>query len=251
LKTYQQILIEMREYRVGDTLGQLDQDTGDSAQRAGTFFALCSMSNLNADYVVGYDRCIDSHTARPGIYRRSPDPKFWGYNTNNFSRDQYQALQLAFAARRDSKRLQESMSALKSRKFFHQNTHPGTDAPPDFRKTPDFSHPSHFSVHIRGRKLTLFTPLLYVIDLFLLGDLVLRQFTDTANDVDNMIAPQLLFANLQMPTFVSKLAMKLYLRTNFMTKLRQYHGPARNGIIPMADLIQYAYTVNNYKPKEA
>ncbi len=237
-------------YISNNTITQADFDSGDSGQRIGHFFALTGMAGLRTDSVLTYEFAIGAHTSASGIYRRSADPQHWGYNPNNFSRDQWNALQLSFAVQGDTDELKTSMQKLKERHFLHQNVHPGTDAPDDFRKTPDLAHPSHFSVYIRGLRLTKFRLLLPLIDLMFLGDILLRKYTDSANDLDNMLAPQILYATLVMPTFVSKLAMKLYLRTNFMDKIKAYHSVERNGILPFPELIEYAYNVNGFKVKE-
>lgn len=241
-------LDKFKPYVHMNTIVQADLDSGDTAQRVGHFLALCNMAKLPSFDVIDYTKAINALTSAPGVYRRSADPTHWGYNSNNFSRDQWNALQLAFAIHNDTVRLKESMLQLVRRKLFHQNTHTG--APPSTEKTPDFSHPTHFSVHIRGMNDESRSWLLPILDLFFLGDLILRNFTDSANDVDNMLAPQLLFANIVMPTFVSKLAIKIYLRTNFIDKIRAYHSPERNGILPFTELVEYAYNVNGFNVKK-
>lgn len=234
-------------YARENTITQADGDTGDSAQRVGHFFALASMAKLTDKEIdaasgLDYDTCMDAHTVSPGIYRRSPDANHWGNNPDNFSRDQWNALQLAFAARKDKKRLMQSFGQLAARLFFHQNTHEGTDG--NNRKVPDIAHPSHFSVLIRGLGLGVpLLPLLWVLDVFLLLDLLFR---NNATDYDNMLAPQMLYANVVSSTFISRLAMKLYVRTNFIKCLDKYHSPERNGILCFPALFWYAYKVNGF-----
>lgn len=243
-----QTLSMFKMYVHGRTLSQADGDTGDSAQRAGHFFALAKMAGINDITIrtqigINYQDTMDAHTATDGIYVRSPDTNHWGNNPNNFSRDQWNAMQLAFAAHKDKKRLLSSFGALASRAFFHQNSHTGTDG--NQAKIPDISHPTHFSVLIRGLGLGLFLfPLLLILDVFFLFDMFFRS---SASDYDNMLAPQLLYAATCYPTPVSKLAMRIYLRTNFMKKLDAYHSPARNGILPFPALIWYAYKVKGFK----
>jgi hypothetical protein len=133
------------------------------------------------------------------------------------------------------------MLALIGRGFLHQNVHPGTDAPPEFRKFPDVAHPNHLSVFIRGKGWFWAYPILVAIDCLFLGDLLLRTVYDQANDADNMLSQQLLYANLKYVTPASWLAIRLYGLTNWRQKLRAYHGPARNGIPPLAELIILAY----------
>lgn len=246
MKSSQEILQEMKTYVRGDTIAQADFDEGDSACRVGTFFALGGMSKIAAPYVLEYEKAISAHTVRPGIYRRAADLHHWGYNENNLSRDQWSSLQLTFAVREDKQRLKESALQVLKQFGFMQNVHPGTGFPQDYRKLPDILHPNNVSVFIRGMNLWYLRPLLPVIDLFYLGDVLTRSFTDEANDRDNLLAPSLLYANVKYPTLVSKLAMKLYLKSNFVSKLYAYHSVERNGILPLADLFVYAYTINNY-----
>lgn len=241
------VLADLKTFVRLDMVVQADGDSGDSAQRTGTVYAMTGLfatsstpSKLKTANLE-YERSMEALTFLPGVYRRSSDPAHWGYNPNNFSRDQWSILQLAFAANGDKKRLKESMTQLLKRKGFHQNVHPGTDAPENFRKTPDFAHPSHFSVYIRGMGYWYAYPALVIIDLLLLGDLAIRQFHDPANDLDNMLSQHILYANSKYRTPASFIAKKLYDCTNWRTKLRTYHGSTRNGISPLAELIILAY----------
>lgn len=223
-----------------NTIKQADGDTGDSAQRVGTFFSLVGMLGKKQS-VLDYDTAINAHTAGPGVYRRSPLKSFWGYRTNNFSRDQWQALQLSFATNADKVRLCDSMLQLVKSGLLHQNTHTGTDG--DFKKFPDIAHPSHFAVFIRGMNWWLLWPVLCILDLFLLGDLLARK---SAADYDNMLAPQMLYANIKLQTPVSKLAISLYVKTDFISCLEKYHSVQRNGILPFPALFWAAYVHHGF-----
>lgn len=242
-----QTLNMFKMYTRENTITHADGDTGNSAQHVGHFFALCKLAklsdkNIMDNFGLNYDLCMEAHTVKPGIYRRSPDSSHWGNNPDNLSRDQWQALQLAFAIRKDKPRLLASFKALLSRGLTHQNKFEGTDGtkPP----LPDISHPTHFSVIIRGMGFgNLLWPLLCVLDLSFLAGIILRKST---NDYDNMLAPQLLYANVVASTFISKLAMRFYVRTNFITCLEQYHSVERNGILPFPALFWYAFHVNKY-----
>lgn len=227
-------------YISDNTVKQADGDTGDSAQRVGTFFSLTGMLNIKQN-LLKYDDAVNAHTAEPGLYRRSPLSSFWGYSTNNFSRDQWQALQLAFAVNGDKRRLCESMLRLVKNCFKHQNTHTGTDG--NEKKFPDIAHPSHFAVFIRGMNWWILWPLLCILDLFLLGDLIARKY---ATDYDNMLAPQMLYANIKLQTPISKLAMLNYVKTNFVTCLEKYHSVQRNGILPFPALFWAAYVKHEF-----
>jgi hypothetical protein len=226
---------------------QADYDSGDSSQRMGTFWAMGrlaqnSTETLEVDISQSYETSMKAHEVSPGVYRRSNDETHWGYNPNNFSRDQWSILQLSWAINKDKKRLKESMIALAKRGFVHQNIHPGTDASPNFRKFPDIAHPSHFSVFIRGMDLWYFLPLLSILDITLLGDLFTRK---SSWDYDNMMAQHILYANIKYPTFASKIAMFFYLKTDFMQKIEVYHSLQNNGIPPLVELFKQAY--NNFR----
>ncbi len=228
----------MREYvaqlfnqMIDGEIRQNDGDAGDSAQRTGHFYAILGMLKVFVSSET-YEKSIKNfETHKPGIYRRTSDKSHWGSKSNNFSRDQWQALQLCFAVNGDKKRLLESMLALAKRFFFHQNWHKGTDIDGTWRdyRVPDISHPTHFSVFIRGMNWWPLYLILFLLDLFFLGDLIFRR---GIKDADNMIFPQLAYANLKYPTLVSKIAMYFYLKTDFLQKINEYYevGPDKNGI---------------------
>lgn len=243
------IMAEIKSFVRQDMIVQADGDSGDSAQRTATLYAMTSVLESpklerRFNWIgLNYERSMNAITVAPGVYRRSTDASHWGHNPNNFSRDQFSILQLAFAMNGDRFRLKQAMDGLISRKLLHQNVHPGTDAPPEFRKFPDVAHPSHFSVHIRGMGYWFLYPVLVAIDCLLLADLVVRAVHDPANDLDNMLSQHILYAALRYPTPASWLARHLYALTNWKEKLRAYHGPARNGIPPLAELIILAYNI--------
>ena len=262
-------IIESFKYYVGygNCLGQKDLDQGDSSQRDGHFFALAGLLKASKDFMgrdlsIGYSMTIRQHETSSGLYRRSPDPSYWGYNPNNFSRDQHQVLRIAMAVMGDTKRVRESAKAMFKRLGFHQNYHIGTDVPvnksiftqlmikvyklvtghnTDYWKVPDLMTPSELSVIIRGTNAWYLYPLLYLLDLTLLVDLKLRK--DDNWDQDNMMALQLLYVNSKYPTFISRMVMKKYLKTNFMDRIKNYYKvtDGANGLQPMATLFEVAF----------
>lgn len=240
-------------YIKNDIIVQTDGDSGDSAQRTASFFALSGMAKIDPLTVnmysnLEYENSIKQHEVTPGIYRRSNDMNHWGHNPNNFSRDQWSIMQLAFAVNGDKKRLLESMSMLLSHRLFHQNTHEGTDG--NKPKTPDLAHPSHFSVFIRGMNWWILWPLLCLIDLLLVGDLICRKYFDSAKDYDNQFAQQLLYANIKLKTPISSIVLYMYKNTDFIAKLDAYHSVTRNGIPCFPALFWLAYTKNQIDIKE-
>lgn len=241
-----ELLKSFTRYTHNYSLVQADGDSGDSAQRIGSFFVLTAMANIKLGTIpffcpLEYEKSMQQHEAAPGIYRRSNKPAHWGYNPNNLSRDQWSILQLAFAANGDKVRLKQSMRALLSRGLLHQNVHPGTDAPPEYRKFPDIAAPTHFSVFIRGMNWWFLYPLLLFFDLFFIGDLIARKYNDTAQDYDNMLAQQLLYAYSKYKTPISWLVMQKYKKTDWLYRLDKYHSKERNGILCFPALFWLAY----------
>lgn len=218
-------------------LRQANGDSGDSSMRSSHLVFLMTVlgfSDADMRLYLGtdYERLMKSHEHSEYLFRRTNDLTHWGSSWNNFSRDQWNAMQLAFAVRGDRPRLLKSMLALTLRLGFHQNIHIGTDTSgkwyKDF-KIPDISHPSHFSVFIRGMSLWAGYPLLYVLDLTLLADLYFRK---GVNDADNMLMPHIVYANMKYPTFISKYVLKQYAKTDYLLCLELYHRVEedRNGI---------------------
>ncbi len=222
---------------VGAEIRQANGDSGDSSARGGHFYALVGMLDKNSPVNDNYEECMKGHEVRPGLYRRTNDLNHWGSNPNNFSRDQWQAMQLGFAVQGDKKRLSESMIALLLRGGFHQNIHIGTEGHGNWRdyKIPDISHPTHFSVFIRAFNLWWLAPILWICDLTFLGDLYFRK---DIIDIDNMILPQMAYAQLVLPTPVSRLAWRLYDKEDALKKIDRYYlvGPDYNGIRGFAPL---------------
>lgn len=230
----------------GGALSQKDLDQGDSSQRDGHFFALAGLLKVAQDFMgrplgQGWSEVALLHEAAIGLYRRSPNPNYWGYNPNNFSRDQHSVLRLAMAVMGDTKRLKESTIAMIKRFGFHQNTHKGIDDPNNKWKIPDIMTPMEWAVIIRGLNLWYLYPVLLLLDATLFIDLALRKNDNW--DQDNMLALNMLYSYKKYRTPCSHLAMKLYKRTNFMDRITNYYriDGDNNGLAPMADLFKLAY----------
>lgn len=265
------ILNRLKNYvSYGGALGQRDGDQGDSSQRDALAYALLALLKAPTDHLgrplaQGYEETVKLHEASPGLYRRSPDPSYWGYNPNNLSRDQHSILRIAMGANKDTKRVKESFFMMAKRFAFHQNYHIGTDVPEvkpksvifmikvykfftgkdtDYWKVPDIMTPAEVASGIRSLNLWVLFPLLVVLDLFLLLDLVLRVVgLSKLWDSDNMGALTMLYSYKKMCTPVSWLAMKLYKRTDFMARIKNYYSEdnGANGIVPLYELYKLAY----------
>lgn len=244
------ILDSLKQYvGVGGALGQKDGDQGDSSQRDGMAYALLALLKAPTDHLSrplaqGWDETAKLHEAAPGLYRRSPDASFWGYNPNNFSRDQHSVLRIAMGAVGDKERVKQSLKMMAKRFAFHQNTHKGTNDPDNKWKVPDIMTPTEVACAIRSLGYRLLFPVLLLLDLFLLLDLLLKVLGFYKSwDADNMSALNFLYSYKKMCTPVSWLAMKLYKRTDFMSRIKNYYSEdnGANGLVPLYELYKLAY----------
>lgn len=218
------------------TLAQADGDTGDSSQRVGTFWTLMSFIGIHLKPM--YESSIKAHEVVPGRYRRSPIQNFWGSDPTNFSRDQHSILMLCFAAVGDKKRLVQSFLPIVKHFGFHQNFLRGTDDPEKRWKCPDFITPFQLTNFIRGMDLYFLYPILLILDWAFVLDFIFRKYHPW--DYDNMMAQNLMFASVKMPTPISRLCFHFYSLTDFRERLYQYHSTG-NGIKPLHELYLTAY----------
>ncbi len=214
-------------------IAQKDGDSGDTAQREGLYISLLNLSSSSDESRQRFLSSIDKLEVRDGVYRRCSNPHHWGSNPNNLSRDQRAMLELAMALQKDKWWLKRSALYIIKRCGFHQNTHPGTDAPKDMWKVPDIVSPGELAVYIRGLDLKLLYPLLYLLDIGLLIDIKTRKKWDGAN----MSAINILYANSVMPTFFSKLALKMIPKLEYIKEIRNYYtNENNNGIPPLGEM---------------
>lgn len=243
-------------------LSQKDLDQGDTAQRTGTLFALLGLVPTAPayapipildpltpapDYAMSY-RLL---SPAPGIYRRSANPAFWGSNPNNLSRDQLSVLKLGMLMQGKTWDLFEVFCMQSLRGGFHQNTHRGGDLASDPWKIPDYWNPAELCTYLRGFLGPCSYLLTFLLDSFVFIDLYQR--TDSNWDTDNQLALNLLVANAKYPTLWSKLAMRRYLKTNFMSRLWNYHKDedGNNGCEPLYWLFRLAFLrLYGYEPKD-
>ena len=233
---------------------QNDGDPGDSAYRSGIFAILLKLVNhpQAQDY---YDVMIHNLSYEAGIFRRTANYAHWGYNPNNFSRDQAAAVLLAatlfedhdtvdtfYAHAHDRNELLEvpkygiALNSINAIVGFHQNVAPGTDVPEDFRKIPDLIGVGESRNEIRRKRQWWKYPLLLLRDAeFLLG---LHFRKNQLWDFDSLYAKDLIYANLVMPTPFSILAKKLYAKTDYLVHLRNNYADKNNGIEPLGELYE-------------
>jgi len=106
----------------------------------------------------------------------------------------------------------------------------GVGASVSKKKMPDITGPTFWALYLRGFKLGKYLfPLLFVLDLFLIIDVLVWDKKDTEKD-DDIInhTSMLLYSQLQLPTPASKLAARLSNRNNMMEKLKSYWCGWRN-----------------------
>lgn len=234
---------------------QKDGDQGDSAYRSAIFaFLLHAVNHPQAKEY--YDVMIHNLSVEEGIFRRTAELSHWGSNPNNLSRDQAAAILLAAAVNNDQdtidafnehayarKELLEipkygsALNMLNTIVAFHQNVHPGTDAPDSFRKIPDLFGINQSSNEIRMKRQWWKYPVLVIRDLGFLFDLHARK--KQLWDYDSLMAKDLIYANMVMPTPASLLARKLYKKTDYIERIRINYADENNGIEPLGELYEY------------
>lgn len=233
---------------------QADQDPGDSAYRSAIFaFLLNAVKHpQSAEY---YKIMIHNLSVGKGTFHRTPTPTHWGFNPNNFSRDQAAAVLLAASVNEDNETIDAFYSNSHKRnelaqipKYglmlktinpilgFHQNVAPGTDVPVNFRKVPDLIGLGEVKNEIRRKKQWWKYPLLTIYDLDLLISLKSRK--KQLWDFDSLYAKDLIYSNQHMPTLFSWFAKKLYAKTDYLERIRNNYADSNNGIEPLGELYE-------------
>lgn len=239
-----------------DLVVQRDGDSGDQAYR--TAIASFLLTVLDHPKAKSYYKNMIGHLqVTPGVFRRSANSRHWAYNPNNLSRDQASALMLAAAAQGDHETAnafytkaydrKELLEIPKYGKFlrminpvvgFHQNVHPGTQAPDSYRKVPDLIGIAEGRNEIRRKREWYKYPLLIAKDFGFLVDLKLRD--KQVWDFDSLYAKDLIYANMVMPTPFSLLARLLYKKTNYINRIRFNYSDGNNGVDPLGELYELA-----------
>lgn len=243
---------------------QNDHDGGDSLQRSATYLNLRHFADVDP-YGLNipiYREMIKQFEVKPGVYVRHPNKDKWYSNPNNCSRDQMAIAVLSMGLYKDTQALNRVMFSLIKRFGFFQNHHMGTGVPtrndvefklnqsglfrilPNFIKNPiinfktkiapyrfpDILSPLFVSSVIRAYGNFLGYPILVLLDLFMLADVIHFRKLNLW-DADNMLAQNVMYANELMPTFVSRLAKRLYAKTDYKFQLANYHcKPLESGI---------------------
>ncbi|GEM_PF-2311523 len=242
------ILQKMLEYRHNGLISQLDKDMGDTLQRTGSYYTLLNFLGVEKDdlgrpLAEGYENDMKQLTTIDGIYRRSNDPEYWGFNPDNCSRDQIFAAQSAIVTYRDFNRGRSLFKRFLKRGFLNQNVRHNWSYPWEKSyvwKIPDIPTPSQMSLLLRGLGSRLVYPLVFILDAFIIADVHLFRRLDKRQlwDYDVKLLPALIAANSYLPTLWSRWGLMLYLRDrqDIAQRVHYYNQDQFNGIKPLADL---------------
>lgn len=227
----------------GGLLVQKDKDGGDSALRFSTMFTLLGLIGDHelidkaARIHPSMFRAFQQIEVSKGIYRRYPDPTFWGFDPRNMSRDQLSIVKLAMLMT-DNPKIKDIAVRQLLRLGFHQNYFDD-----GHYKIPDPMVPSELATYLRaflGPWSRLFNE---GLDAFMLLDLVFRNVGElNIWSTDQLLAQNLLVAKHKYETWSAKVIMFFYKKTNMLTRLWNYHAnPKNNGCEPLYWLYMAAF----------
>lgn len=230
------IVSEVYNYR--DAYGlitQKDTDGGDTACRTGVYYALLGILKVPFDDVgrvtsKGLEKDISRLTVGDEFVRH-PKAGSWWSNPRCFSRDQHSMLMLAAAANNRPDLLARLAKPIIKRGGFHQNDLEDTN---NKWKIPDLLTPGELSVYIRGMRMKLLYPILYLTDILLIADNYFR--TKQLWDSDNLIAARLMYEQQNWPTFLTEINCYLYAKNDHQDRIRFNYSAEKNGIPPLGEL---------------
>ncbi len=250
--TIKTLLQQISGYRHNGLISQLDKDMGDTLQRTGSYYTLLHFLDVEHDdlgrtLAEGYHQDMQQLTAGKGIYRRSNDPDYWGFDASNCSRDQIFAAQSAIVTFRDFTRGRELFTQFFKRGFLNQNIRKNWAYPGDAEykwKWPDIPTPSQLSLLLRGLGSSLVYPVVFLLDAAMVVDVTLFRKLNARElwDYDIKMLPALIAANSYQPTIWSRLALKYYLqqRADVADRIVYYNQKQFNGIQPLASIYNLA-----------
>lgn len=209
--------LPLDEYR--DQYGVITQhpewgaDAGDSAHRHGIEYLFNGTLSKPISYF---------YTKEGTLIRHPEGLPVWVREKDRSSRDQNTPWLAAFAVhgnKEEAKRVAKAVLSNYSR--FHNFKKNGTLDAPD--KFPDVAGPEIWALFIRGMRIKILYPVLYILDLETLAGTLFWNWGRSEHDSDNTNHIALLKAsNEVMPTFVSKLALKLLNKEKAILKLKHY-----------------------------
>ena len=228
---------------------QADGDGGDSLNRLGCALSCSINDELLSKVLLGlYNNTVlgEEQTGEArGRYCRNPAPGRWYSNYNNTTRDQMLPVEAGWAINSMTRAARMHFALRLKRGMLHfSSENDGYDSGlPAYKKFPDVPTPVELGVIIRAGHFQLLRPLLYILDLFLILDVaVIRKLTErNLYDTDNQLLPCVIAGVKKFPTFLSRLAAKIYSKTDAPARLRAYHGPDNNGIVPLGEIMCKAF----------
>lgn len=253
------ILEKISEYRHFGLISQLDKDMGDTLQRTGSYYTLlhylgATKDDLGRSLVLGYAEDFNQLTVVDGVYRRSNDPLYWGFDSDNCSRDQIFAAQSAIVTFRDFSRGRALFGQFLRRGFLNQNVRNNWAYPWQDEyswKIPDIPTPSQISLLLRGLGTWAVYPAVFVLDAFILLDVEYfrKQNERQLWDYDIKLLPAMIAANSYMPTIWSRWGLKLYLaeKSDIAQRIQYYNQDQFNGISPLAEIYNLALDKMKYQ----
>lgn len=191
-------------------------DEGDSAFFAGHFeIARHLVPCIYHGVVKKADQTLYFPDDDGRLVRHAKAKRDWIREKDRGSRDQYTSWICLFTLTGDTRSLKKIAWLLLSRGGFFTNTRKNgqLDVP---KKIPDIITPDLISIILRGLASGYAYPLYYVLDFYILFDVLFTRFIRNDSDVANHLAI-VLTANEKCPTLISKLALKL-MDTNKMRK---------------------------------
>lgn len=223
-----------------------DYDPGDTAQREGMFmfgaFLLYHLELMDDKEVLfiqdRYEKVLDllNDPNHPGFLRRYPDPAYWGGQSDRFSRDQSIPNVIAMAYCSTMKRRNPSKHLwnffkdhLKRGLLFTTNTRKNWAPNDSKKKLPDLTIGSFHALYIRSFRAKWAYPLLWLLDIDLLGGSIAKLFyamnPSNNDDLNHILC--MYQAELTMPTLWSKLAMWIYKFRKFPSNSGDAKNPAQ------------------------
>jgi hypothetical protein len=212
---------------------QKDGDGGDSAYRTALAATLFNMVGVPMGGLMLTHNLISQCYLGSGIWRRHPDTGEWYSDPDTFSRDQMAKVMLALMVGGFEIHAKQTLWTMAKRLFFHQNIQKN-DSEEIQWKMPDIMSPGEWSNIIRGFDWWLLYPVLLILDLKFLADLHFRK--QTPWDYDSLMAIDLAYANMVMPTWVSHYVAKCYRTTDWKERIMHNYADVNNGIEPLGKL---------------
>lgn len=232
------------------TLLTNDQEMGDTANRVGAFYTCAALLEGRDAWVGRYLTSMDLLECAPGVWRRSPDYRYWYSDKRNFSRDQGNNILCAIIMFKDYARGQRTAKAFQRRFFFSQNTYKNWCKPGDpgcGPKIPDPPTPALFSLLVRASNSWWLWPLMWITDIFIGVDVWMCNRDD--HDIPVQLIPVLLATNSRWPTYWSRkwlLSINMQRAHNLLVAYFKY---GNNGIENMPALYMKALNTQYWRMK--